>query len=173
MIRPASQIVLLLLALFALTAVFGDTLYKWVDNQGNVHYSDKPHPGATKMHLPNAQTYTPPATAARDDGAGQQQQTKQQSYSIQITSPSADQTFSNTQSVTVSVSLTPGLQQGDTVTISVDGQSHGPGDSLSATFDGLDRGQHTASATLREANGKVLSAPSVTFYIHRAAVKPH
>ena len=174
MIRPASQIVLLLLALFTLTAVFGDTLYKWVDDQGNVHYSDKPHPGATKMHLPNAQTFTPPATATPDDGSGQhRQQAQQQAYSIQITSPSADQTFSNTQSVTVSVSLTPGLQQGDTITITVDGQSQGPGGSLSATFDGLDRGQHTASATLQEANGKVLSAPSVTFYIHRATVKPH
>ena len=31
-----------------------DTLYKWVDDQGNVHYSDKPAPGATKINIPKA-----------------------------------------------------------------------------------------------------------------------
>ena len=50
----------LLLCCLAATAVLGDTLYKWVDSQGNVHYSDKPQPGAQKLTLPKATTYTAP-----------------------------------------------------------------------------------------------------------------
>ncbi len=33
-------------------------IYKWTDSQGNVHFSDKPQPGAEKVELPSVQTYT-------------------------------------------------------------------------------------------------------------------
>ena len=153
----------------------GDTLYKWVDAQGNVHYSDKPHPGATKVHLPHSQTYAAPVIANQSSStANTDGQAQHQAYSsFQITSPAPDETLWNVQSVTVSVSLQPGLQQGDTITITVDGQSQGPGGSLTATFDGLDRGQHSASAILNEANGQTMSATAVTFYIQKATQKAH
>jgi hypothetical protein len=174
--RSLTQIALLLLTLLVLPAVMGDTLYKWVDPQGNVHYSDKPQPGATKIHLPNAQTFTAPdaATPATGDGKQKQAQQAQLGYSsFQIASPGTDETFSNVDSVTVSVSLQPALRQGDRVTITMDDQSQGPGNSLSATFSGVARGQHSASATLIQANGQVLTAPAVTFYIQKATKKMH
>lgn len=173
--RPLTHIAFLVLSLLVLPVVLGDTLYKWVDEKGNVHYSDKPQPGATKIHLPNAQTFTAPevavpAAAMTQDG----NQGVQQGYSsFQIASPAPDETFNNVESVTVTVALQPGLREGDQVTITLDGQSQGPGASLSATFNGLDRGQHSAGATLIEASGQVLTAPSVTFYIHKATQKLH
>ena len=41
------------------------TVYKWVDENGVVHYSDQPHPNAQKMQVQEAQTYTAPALSAR------------------------------------------------------------------------------------------------------------
>jgi len=176
MTRSLAYIALLLLTLLVLPAVLGDTLYKWVDEQGNVHYSDKPHPGATKVHLPHAQTFTAPETAApgtTQEGGNTQPQPQQPPYTtFLIASPGADETLSNVQNVTVTVDLEPGLQKGDKVTITMDGQSQGPGTALSATFD-VDRGEHSASATLIEANGQILNAPSVTFYVQKATQKMH
>lgn len=176
MTRPLAHIALLVLTLLVLPAVLGETLYKWVDAQGNVHYSDKPQPGATKVHLPNAQTFTAPAVAApvTSDGKAAQTQPAQQGYSsFQITSPSPDETFTNVQSVTVTVVLEPSLQEGDQVTITLDGDSQGPGRALSATFSDVERGEHSASATLIEAGGQVLSASAVTFYVQKATQKVH
>lgn len=175
MTRPLAHIALLVLTLLVLPAVLGETLYKWVDAQGNVHYSDKPQPGATKIHLPNAQTFTAPGVAApvTTDGKAAAQPAQQGYSSFQIASPKPDETFTNIQSMTVSVNLQPGLRKGDQLTITLDDQSQGPGKSLSADFDNLDRGEHTASATLIESDGQVLTAPPVIFYIQKATQKAH
>ncbi len=177
MTRSLTHIALLLMTLSVLPAVLGDSLYKWVDAQGNVHYSDKPQPGATKIHLPNAQTFVAPVVAAPvggHEGGNLQPQQQVPGYStFQIASPTADETLNNVQSVTVTVDLEPGLRDGDKITITLDGQSQGPGAVLSATFDEVDRGEHSASATLLEANGQTISAPAVTFYIQKATQKVH
>ncbi|MDH3821908.1 MAG: DUF4124 domain-containing protein, partial [Gammaproteobacteria bacterium] len=39
--------ILILLALFAGGAALADT-YTWTDEEGVVHYSDRPHPGAKR-----------------------------------------------------------------------------------------------------------------------------
>jgi hypothetical protein len=175
--RSLTHIALLLMTLSVLPTVLGDTLYKWVDEQGNVHYSDKPQPGATKIHLPNAQTFVAPAVAVPGngyEGGNRQPQQQAPSYTtFQISSPAADETLNNVQSVTVTVDLQPGLRDGDKVTITLDGQSQGPGSALSATFGDVDRGEHSASATLVETNGQIISAPSVTFYIQKAKQNLH
>jgi hypothetical protein len=175
--RSLTHIVLLLMTLSVLPTALGDTLYKWVDEQGNVHYSDKPQPGATKIHLPNAQTYVAPEVAlpgSVHEGGNPQLQQQAHSYAtFKITSPAADETLNNVQSVTVTVDLEPGLMDGDKITIALDGQSQGPGSALSATFDDVDRGEHSASATVSEANGQTINAPAVTFYIQKAKQNLH
>src|ERR1700691_2015689 len=37
------------------------TVYKWVDDDGVVHYSDQPHPNAQKLQVHDVQTYRPSA----------------------------------------------------------------------------------------------------------------
>lgn len=168
------RLFLFLLAFLAATAVLGDALYKWVDEKGNVHYSDTPHPGAVRMSAPHAQTYAPPPTAGTPPVVNEQNTPAAPAYTkLQITQPSDQQTFWNVESVTVSVDLLPGLQDRDTLTISVDGQSK-TGNSLTQTFDGLTRGQHSAAATVTNAAGvTVIAATPVTFYIQRGTRKAH
>ena len=43
----------------ATLALAGATVYRWVDDQGVVHYSDQPHANAEKLHVNAAQTYKP------------------------------------------------------------------------------------------------------------------
>jgi hypothetical protein len=155
--------------LVVLLAVAGITLaaplYKWVDEQGTVHYSDKPHPGATKLKLPEAQTYKAPDMSGMPSLPPPSQRAATNGVSFTISSPAPESTLWDAQTVTVSVSLSPGLQNGDAVTITLDGRTHGPGADLSATFDNLDPGEHTASAILKLGNGQTLTAGPNKFYI--------
>jgi hypothetical protein len=145
-----------------------DSLYKWVDAQGNVHYSDKPAPGATKIDVPRARTFTPPPVAIPegDVNAGQNRRKPHATtnYSISIASPQDQETLWNVPSVTISVSVSPALKDGDRVTISLDGTSKTVA-GTSASFD-VDRGQHTATASI---NGT--SAEAITFFVQKTSAK--
>ena len=44
------------------------TIYKWVDENGVVHYSDQPHQNAQKVDVPAVQTYRPDSTYAPSGG---------------------------------------------------------------------------------------------------------
>jgi hypothetical protein len=170
--RHLTSLILVLALIPSLGAA--DTMYKWVDAQGNVHYSDKPAPGATKIDVPKARTFTPPQVAApaqNTETGSRRSQTQQRAAAgytaISISSPQDQQTLWNVPSVTVSVNLEPALQAGDSLIITLDGASqtvHGN----SATFADVDRGQHTASASV----GGISSQP-ITFFVQKtSAQKP-
>jgi len=165
---------LLLCGLAVVSAGFGDTLYKWVDEQGNVHYSDKPHPGATRLHLPKPTTYAAPAIAVPETRNEPQSPPAQQPgyTSFEIAEPQPDQVYWNVQSVAVSLSLQPGLHPGDQVTITLDDKTIGPGAATTVTFNDLDRGEHTVHATLSGPGGTMTAKP-VTFYIQRGTKGLH
>lgn len=159
---------LLLLCCLAATAVMGDTLYKWVDQQGNVHYSDKPQPGAEKLKLPAVTTFTTPAPADLPSPAAEEPKPQEAGFSrFEIVSPQQDETFWNTQNVTVTLAVDPHFGDGDTVTVTLDTTTKGPLDSLTVDFSDLNRGQHTINAVLHGANGVTMTAKQVTFYIQR------
>lgn len=167
----------LVLLLFAvMTLGHADQVYKWVDAQGNVHYSDKPHPGAKKVKIVSPQSYSAAeadsVSKINDLPAGSRTATDKspRQYAIAITAPKPQASLWNVQSVTVSVQVTPGLGPGDAVTYVLDGQSHGPVEATSFTFDDVDRGEHHASAVLNTARGQVITASPVTFYIHQTTV---
>ena len=149
-----------------------DPLYKWVDAQGNVHYSDKPHPGAQKLQLPKASTFVapnvvPPSPAVSNPSP---QDNALQGYTkISVSSPKDQEVLWNTTTVTVTVALEPALQAGDTVTISVDGKSQTV-DGTSATFTDIWRGEHDVTVSVNPQHGAALTAQSV-FYIQRGTQK--
>jgi hypothetical protein len=148
-----------------------DTVYRWVDAQGNVHYSDHPHPGASKVLLPQTQTYAPPATAQITTPTPLPPAAPTAGYSqFSLATPGNQATLWYVREVTVSVNLSPDLRSGDTITYHLDGKTIGPTRATSVTFEDVDRGEHTASATLNAANGATMSASSVTFYIRQKSI---
>jgi Domain of unknown function (DUF4124) len=169
-------LLIILFALAAMTLAHADQVYKWVDAQGNVHYSDKPHPGAAKVKIASPQSYSAPVDggptndrgALRPPRSNKGQADKQ--YEISIVAPKPESTIWDTRSVTVSVQVTPGLALGDSITFELDGKQRGPVTSTSVTFDDLDRGQHSVSATLNTADGGSIKATPITFYLRQATV---
>jgi hypothetical protein len=152
------------------TLAHSDTVYRWVDAQGNVHYSDHPHRGAAKVMLPQTQTYAPPSVGqmpapelpAAKPTAGYSQ--------FSVAAPANQATLWYVHEVTVSVNLSPQLRSGDTITYHLDGKSIGPTQATSVTFKNVDRGEHTASATLNAANGATMSTGPVTFYVRQKSI---
>lgn len=147
-------------------------VYKWVDAQGNVHYSDHPHPGAMLVALPKTQTYVPPDskgmpvprphTAPASPIGGYTQ--------FSIASPGRHANLWYVHKVTISVSLTPQLRPGDTLTYHLDGRTIGPTARQAVTFRHVYRGTHTASVTLNARQGATRSAGPVTFYVHQKSI---
>ncbi|HVC28969.1 MAG TPA: DUF4124 domain-containing protein [Gammaproteobacteria bacterium] len=170
--KTLTATLLFILMVSAGLAVQADAVYKWVDAQGNVHYTDHPRPGAEKVQLPKTQTYQPsspvdmstPAPQATTEvpTAGYQQ--------LNIASPASQATLWYVDEVPVTVSLTPALRSGDTLTYHLDGQSIGPTTETTVTFKNIPRGEHTVSVTLNAANGATLSAGPVTFFVQQKSI---
>jgi hypothetical protein len=184
--RLAVRRSLVTLSLLTLSGwVAAATLYKWVDAQGVVHYSDTPHPGAEVIQVGGAQTYhgtpvpTTPATATppppQSAAAGY--------VSCGITQPANEAALYAPESVDISVLPSPALRVGDQLNVQVDGQALAPisDDGQQFQVQAPSRGTHTVNAQIRGADGTVLcNAPAVSFSVQRPSVnspispvKPH
>jgi hypothetical protein len=152
-------------------AAAATTLYRWVDADGVLHYSDTPFPGAQKIELSDAQTYHGPPPAAPAVAAPPAAASPYQS--CDITQPASQSSLFAPESVDISVALSPGLRPGDQLSVAVDGQALQPVSAGGSTFQlsQPDRGTHTLTAEVRGPDGTVLcSAPSVVFAVQRPSV---
>jgi len=168
---------LLLCLLVPLTA--HAEIYRWVDEAGNVVYSDQPHKGATKVQLPGITTYRSPSPAA---GAGakankQANQAAATDYGVTIVKPADNGTVRNNNGdVDIQVTVEPPLnwQAGQRLAVSLDSDSgHSTATSTHFQLRNVDRGTHALHVWVVGANGQELSPKStVTFFMHRAVAKP-
>jgi len=173
MLRPT---LLLILSLPALA--MGQTkIYECQGNDGPV-FSDRPCPGAKVLDLP------PPNVI--DTGAPPQQpdtpQAAAPAYSaFSILQPNDRGTVhTNTGQFSVSLSLTPALQEDNSIAVWLDG-TRLPALRSSLQFDitpdewqeaATDTTRHTLSATVVDGSANVLiSTNRVQFYAHRATVR--
>ena len=151
------------------------TVYKWVDANGIVHYSDQPHPNAQKLEISGAQTFAaPPEQASSYAPASQETQPSGPAYqSCEITQPTDQQMLMNVYQTTAVVQTSPPLRAGDQVRLFVDGkQIQGSGTSF--TFP-VFRGQHSVEAVIQDNTGQIVCETStVTFFVHQPSVQnPH
>src|SRR5579871_3241622 len=80
------------------------TVYKWVDENGVIHYSDQPHENAQKVELKSPQTYSATKTAptpARNSAPPAHTPSTYQSCAV--SEPAPDQAFVNTDTVNAGV----------------------------------------------------------------------
>ena len=115
--RTLAFTLLSLLCSIALAA----TVYRWVDEDGVVHYSDQPHANAEKVQVHAAQTYKPSAldTQAPGGGGASSAAASAPYRGCAIMQPQDGQAFANVDSLTVVVQTDPALHQGDRVYVSV------------------------------------------------------
>jgi hypothetical protein len=152
------------------------TVYRWVDPQGVVHYSDQPHPNAQKLEIRGAQTFSalPPAPESSSQPASEETQTSGPAYqNCAIAQPTDQQMLMNVYQTTAVVQTSPPLRQGDQVHLFVDGKQIG-GSGTSFTFS-VFRGQHSVQAVIEDSTGQIVcETSSVTFFVHQPSIQnPH
>ena len=169
--------ILILLALFVGGAALADT-YMWTDDEGIVHYSDRPHPGAKRIIIDSPNTSRSLARENAADGAttedaGTADAGKPLRYeSFEIVSPGAEETLWNIEGVlSVSLALTPALQPGHQVRVYFDGNPQ----IVSGTSFQLQevwRGVHNLQAEVLDETGqmKIRTRPN-RFYVQQSTVR--
>jgi hypothetical protein len=164
------------LAGLILTAPVGaEVIYKWLDGNGQPHFSDLPRDGAVEVFVASPQSYTPTATRssssndAPDRTASDAVEEPGARYTtFTITSPSVEETIWNTGgTISVSLNLRPALASGHTIRLLLDGkqkQQLGPGVNLTR-LTGVERGEHQLQAQVVTPDRTVVtSSQTVTFF---------
>ncbi|MFB2687029.1 DUF4124 domain-containing protein [Shewanella mangrovisoli] len=167
--RALTLISLLLLSLFAQA-----TVYKWVDKDGKVHYSDEPHPNAEVVELKEKtlnQIALPPVKNDADDS----QVIQQIQYQVVITSPTEEETVrDNNGDFQVTATVTPEIKSQYLMALKLDGQTVGQ-PQVGGIFQlkHIDRGEHTIVVDAMTQNGKVFASSSPRkIFLHQAAMNP-
>ena len=172
-IRP----IFILLALLVATGAFAEA-YTWTDEDGIVHYSDRPHPGAERIELGKSSatrprpTTRPAATTPSPGPAGEQDAPPTTGYeSLEIASPAAEETLWNIEAtLNVTLALTPELKPGHQVRVYFDGIPRMVG-GTSFQLQEVYRGVHNLQAEVIDGTGKLIirSRPS-RFYVQQNTV---
>ena len=168
------RIFLLIISFFCLAAaVAAKDVYRFVDEQGNVIYSDTPVPGAEKIRIDEVQTidpgevpqfvYTPPPTEVP-------------AYTkLEIVSPENDSVIrSHEGTVTISASVEPvlNLRVGHHLVLYLDGIEAASGTSPQFILSNIERGTHTLNMAVEDQSGsQVISSPAVSFTLYQQTVR--
>lgn len=165
----------ILLALLSICA--HGTIYKWVDRDGKVHFSDQPHPNAEQVQLhentQNSVSMPAPKPLNISSPASASSEQPQAQYQLRITSPQQQATIrSNPGDLSVTVAITPNLASGHSLQLFIDGVA---ATELQASgvfqLHGIDRGEHQIEAKVVLQSGKVLASSSATtFFMHQAGL---
>jgi hypothetical protein len=163
-----------LLALAAVPAFAGQTVWKWVDEKGVTHFSDSPVAGATKMELNSAPSsssepapaYTPSPATERPRGPA---------YSrLAVESPQQDESIINTGGkVTVRLAATPALAHNHVVTLYMDGaRVEGfPPTAMAFDLPEVPRGSHTLKFSVSTQQGELIQeSPATTFHVRQESI---
>jgi hypothetical protein len=170
--------VVTVLCVAAALALAGPT-YRWVDDKGQVHYSDRAGPGAEEVQLEGIQSYAPPAidtTEVSTAPAPPPADAARAPTSISIASPAPEQTLWNIGGrLPVAVRVEPELPPGQRVNLYLDGNRVADGEPgrLAFELDEVWRGEHSLSAAIESADGReILRSEAIRFYVQQTSTQP-
>ncbi len=162
--------IILQIAVFtlALGSVNAAEIYRHVDEHGNVEYSDQPAAGAKKVEVNpvNIDASPKPQPAASSNEAA----TEAASYTeLTISAPKHNTTLRNISEVTVTASLSPGLDKQHRIRFLDNGTVIAPPSrTLSVLVSDLERGTHQLQAEVIDDNDQVIIASEpVAVHVHQ------
>ncbi|HUP91754.1 MAG TPA: DUF4124 domain-containing protein [Solimonas sp.] len=169
-------LMLCLLLLAALPAAA--EVYRYTDEKGVIHYTDKPPSKDAKpaklpplQSIPGGMPASPPASAVASAPAATATATR---FSVNITSPTPDETLRDPSSpVSIAVSVMPGLVGGYGLIYYVDGEprNSSPVGDTSMSVSGLERGEHLlAVAIVDNAGREVARSPAVVVHLKQPSL---
>ncbi|EGT3626803.1 DUF4124 domain-containing protein [Morganella morganii] len=148
------------------------TVYKWVDKDGKVHYSDEPQPNAQVVELKEKTLNQIALPLPKTDSNNANQAIESIQYKVNITSPAEEETVrDNNGDFDVVATITPELKSQYLMVLKLDGNPIGQ-PQIGGTFKlkNIDRGEHTLVVDALTQNGKVFASSSPRkIFLHQAA----
>jgi hypothetical protein len=169
-------------------------VYKWVDEEGRVHYGDRPGDSSNATRLPGFEASSPPppveapspkepAPAAKPAETtpgvysfpelfGDRSVPGPANYNISITTPLQDATVRDNQGIIpVAFTTTPMPDEDFSYQMYLDGEPwFQPFFSQQVYLSNVERGSHSIQVRLMDSEGTVVGeSNSVTFHLHRAS----
>lgn len=158
-------------------------VYRWVDANGQTHYSDQWQPGAEKLRITTPAPATgavqpdqrPSASAGGGAGSGARPAGKAgNTYdSVEIARPAQEEVLWNIDGqLPVAVRVNPALQPGDGLRLYLDGKEQPvPPGSTETQLQEVYRGSHTLKAAVVNSAGAVLiESPTISFAVRQTSV---
>ncbi|MFK8069240.1 MAG: DUF4124 domain-containing protein [Gammaproteobacteria bacterium] len=175
------QLTTSLLFLFIFPAGIQAAIYKSVDANGNVSFSDQPSPNAKKVEeikLDPATLESPAKSRTTiklrppEAQVPTEEKARTDYDELRIFSPENNETIrSNNGDLNVDIFLLPAVREklGHKLVLLLDGKAVSePGTATNFALHGVDRGKHTLSAKIVGKNGKTLKkSTSVTVHLKR------
>ena len=170
-----TRFIFALVALLATASVVAQA-YRWVDDNGVTHYSDRPEEGAERIELAEyskntgVRLYrsTAPASATVEQAASDEPFSYE---SLAITSPGAEETLWNIEgTLNVSLALSPDLQSGHQVRVYHNGQAQLVA-GTSFQLEEVYRGVHNIQAEVIDSTGRmIIRSQANRFYVQQNTV---
>ena len=170
-----------LILLCLLPMLVSAAIYKSVDKDGNVIFSDQPQGHSTeRVDLPPVTSYgeeqqnNNSANAQTDANAKKSSDSEKKSVnytSLALADPANNATiwYGGDNTLTVTARSQPSLQSGDQASLLYDGQSvasvDGPSDSLSFTLSNYTPGKHTLAVSISRAGQTIKTSDAITIYV--------
>ena len=156
-------------------------IYRYVDDDGNVVFTDRPRKDAQTVTAEVENTYSQtqgPAAAAGTRGpyasgrrsSDEAPETEPFSYqSISIVSPADDESLrDNAGNVSITATTVPPLRATDVAVLLVDGAPAVSSQSLQFNLENVDRGTHTLAVRIQSSTGQIIGeSPASTFHLQR------
>ncbi len=153
--------VILLLAVGIAGMAVSAEVYRWVDDSGQVHYTDRPRDGAERVDIGSAQaieTRVPEWRTTRRNSEGKEESFRYKK--LEIVKPAQEEILWNIEGeLDVSMQLQPQLQTGHHIELFLDGKPVAlprQGRSLQAHVTDVFRGVHVLTAVVKDRNGRTL-----------------
>jgi hypothetical protein len=178
------RICLWMLALLASAALATET-YRWVDENGVVHYSDTPGEGAEVVNIRPAQGYKPPVRRApvtpdaesgeSEAAPGDDAEEEEPAYELAIARPQQEETLWNLEGqLDVSLDVSPRIRRGHRLRLFLDGEevSGLPQRATAFTVSEVWRGAHTVRVGVYDGRGRELAvSDTVRFYVQQTSTQ--
>ena len=166
---------LLLVGLLAASCQAVAALYKSIDEDGNVVFSDQPSEGAEPVKLEPINVMDSLQTPSSDSDAatdGTPPEVAAVTYDVTITQPETDTTIrANDGNIMVSVSLDPPLKEGHQLWYKVDGEPMTASAATSTVLKNVNRGTHAITVSVVDENSKPIStSAAITIHLMRVSI---
>lgn len=152
-----------------MTLAQAETVYKTIDKEGNVVFSDLKTHDAEVIEIPDAQVLDIPEVKSFKYAPKKDKQKTLPYTKLSITSPSNDATIhSNEGNVNININLEPYLNEKDTVFVYLNGKEALNGKKLDFLLTNIDRGTHNIEVAVKnDKKIELIRSASIMFHLRR------